>query len=230
MTKNPFFRNITWLAALSFLSLICVIIKYYFCENPSDLIDILNNLILSIFSSSVLLLLNETIQYFFDQKLYGFLNGQYERTIITNVIENNLVLKNKNREEEITTSEERKKLQSHGLRAIEGSRYLELEDYKKLGKDWKIELKYLHNGIYEGEGEYNKYWKNSGESTKVKFTLTLDKNNILIGNGSYKYLEVDDYGIYHFQVNADDKSEILVTYKNTIPNGLAEGYEKWKKL
>ena len=229
--KNPFHRNIIWLTALCIISISFLLFS---CENNScnsglHLSPKVENIIIGVFSSSLLLLLVEIIQWFSDKKIYGYLKGEYLRTIITDVIANNDIVTNKKREEELN-EEERKRFEERGLRPIPGSRYVEILPYREIGKDWRIKLKYLHNGIYDGTADYHKYWLGNGELTKVKFTLTLNKSNVTTGSGNYKYVDRDDFGIYSFQINENQKDEILVTYKNTIPSGLAEGYEKWKRI
>ena len=186
------------------------------------------NIIIGLISSAFLLLLNEFFQYRSDRKLFGHLEGEYSRTIITDVIANSDIVKTEKREEDLT-DDQRQAFLKRNLQPIKGSRYVEILGYRDIGKDWKIKLRYLHHGIYEGTAEYHKYWGTYGEKTEVKFNLTLNQSNLTTGAGNYKYVEKDDYGIYSFQINEDDKSEILVTYKNTIPSGLAEGYEKWKR-
>jgi hypothetical protein len=186
------------------------------------------NIIIGILSSVFLLLLNEIIQLYSDRKIYGYLEGEYIRTIITDSIENSRIAPGKVREDELT-EEEKKKFADRGLIPMPGSRYVEVHYYREMGKNWRIRLRYLHHGMYEGVADYHKWWANNSELTKVKFTLTLNQSNLTTGSGNYKYVEDDDYGIYSFQINEDDKSEILVTYENTIPSGLAKGYEKWKR-
>jgi hypothetical protein len=126
--------------------------------------------------------------------------------------------------------EQVKKFKERNLIPIPGSRYVEILGYRDIGKNWEIELKYLYHGIYKGKAQYHKYWGNYGDSTIVNFTLILNIPNLTTGSGNYKYLEIEDYGIYEFQVNESNKTEILIEYKNTIPSGLSEGYEKWQRI
>lgn len=189
----------------------------------------MENIFIGLFSSTTLLLLLEIFNYFSDKELYSYLEGLYFRTIITDVIANSDIVKSEKRTEELSVDQKQQFIE-RGLWPIPGSRYVEIFPYREIGKDWKINLKYLHHGIYQGTAEYHKYWESNNEKTLVKFTLTLNQSNLTTGSGNYKYLERDDYGVYQFQLNEDDKDEILVSYKNTIPSGLAEGYEKWRRV
>lgn len=229
--KNPYYINFAWLSAIAMMSGLLLFFSYNsnISCNCVHLSTIWEKIIIGLFYSSILLLLNELVQFISDQVNYGYLKGEYVRTIIADVIEKSDIVKNKKRAEELD-EEEIKQFEKRGLRPIPGSRYVEIFPYKEIGKDWRIKLKYLHHGTYEGIADYHRYWQGTGEVTKVKFTLTLNKSNLTTGSGNYKYIEQDDYGIYSFQVNANDKDEILVIYKNTIPSGLAEGYEKWKRI
>jgi hypothetical protein len=230
--RNPFKRNITLL--ISIIILCCLILSVGCSCNESCCSNIhlsgtVSNLLVGLISSTILLLLVELFQFLQDRK-YGYLKGIYSRTVIAHLIENTDFVTCEKREEELT-EEQKQKFEERNLSPIKGSRYVEINDYKSLGKDLIIELKYLYHGIYEGKAEYFKYWEQPfDQKTLVKFTLTLNISNLSTGAGSYKYVEYDDYGIYSFQINDNDKSEILVTFKNTIPNGLSEGYEKWKRL
>ena len=230
--RNPYYTNFVWLSVLVIITSLILFFPYGLCNCCEQLPTISVNILIGLFSSSILLLLNEFIQFISDKIKYGYLKGKYSRTIIAEDIETSDIVKNKNkkRAEDFKEEEEMKELKEKRRSPIPHSRYLELLGYREIGKDWRIKLKYLHHGIYEGIADYNKYWGNYGDVAKVKFTLTLNKSNTTTGSGNYKYIEQDDYGIYSFQVNANDKDEILVTYKNTIPSGLAEGYEKWRRI
>ena len=97
-----------------------------------------------------------------------------------------------------------------------------------------IKLKYLFHGIYSGTVEYYDHKKNNSKESHIekntaKFTFNLNLGNKMIGTGSYKYIQTDDYGKYEFQVDEDDNNRIVVSYENTIPSGLANGYEIWEK-
>ncbi len=229
--KNSYIRNIGLLLIFTIASstiLLCSCGCNESCCCKLHLSLTIENIIIGLFSSSLLLLLMEIFQLVSDKHLYGYLEGKYIRTIITNVITNSDIVTTEKREEDLNDFQ-KKKFIDRNLIPIPGSRYVEILDYRNIGKDWKIDLKYFHHGIYEGTAEYHKYWENDGNKTIVKFTLTLNQFNLTTGSGSYKYVEKDDYGIYTFQVNENDKDEILVTYKNAIPSGLSEGYEKWKR-
>jgi len=230
--KNPYKRNIALLILIIlFTSLILLIVCpcNESCCCSIHLSETVSNIIIGLISSSILLLIVELFQFLLDRKL-GYLQGVYSRTIIANLIENTDFVNEEKREEELTQVQ-RKKFNERNLSPLPGSRYVEISDYRSLGKDLIIKLKYLHHGIYEGTAEYFKYWEQPfSQKTLVKFTLTLNTSNLSTGAGTYKYVEFDDYGIYSFQINDNDKSEILVIFKNTIPNGLSEGYEKWKLI
>lgn len=228
--KNPFIKNIALMLTVILISSLVLLLS---CDcNEScccnfHLSSTWKNIIIGLISSALLLLLSEIFRLRSDRKL-GYLAGEYSRTIITDVIANSDIVTTEKREEDLN-DDQRKLFSERNLIPIKGSRYVEVGGYQAIGKDWRIKLKYLYNGIYDGTAEYHKYWGTYGDKTVVKFTLTLNQSNLTTGGGNYKYIEKDDYGIYSFQVNEDDKTEILVTYKNTIPSGLAEGYEKWKR-
>lgn len=117
-----------------------------------------------------------------DRITYGYLEGKYVRTIITDVIENSDIVTNKKRTEELNENEI-SQFKAIGLIPIPGSRYAEIFPYRELGKDWKISLTYLHHGTYEGVADYHRYWEApQGGVTKVKFTLTVNKSNITTGS------------------------------------------------
>lgn len=231
--KNPFLRNIFWLSLVLIITGVLILFscECKCCNCITHFSSNTLNVIIGLFSSALLLLLLETISYYTDKSIYDFLEGEYKRTIITDVIENSHLSKGVIREENLT-DDQRKEFEKIGQRPIKGSKYVELIGYREIGKDWRIKLTYLHHGIYEGVAEYNNSWDKDkyGQSTEVKFTLTLNPSNITTGAGNYKYVECEDYGLYSFQVNESDKNEIVVTYQNTIPSGLAAGYEKWKRV
>lgn len=228
--NNPFYRNFIWLGALTGITGILLLLSctYECCEYFANIFSLAQNITIGIFSSSLLLLLNELVSFISDRNKYGFLEGTYSRKIIADVLELQSNINCKRTDE--LKPEEIKSLREKDLEPIPDSKYVELLGYRKIGIEWRIHMKYLHNGTYEGEADYHAYWKTYGTKTTVKFTMTLNPSNITTGAGNYKYLEKDDYGIYSFQVNAEDKNEILVTYHNTIPSGLAQGYEKWQRI
>lgn len=226
--RNPYKRNILLQLTLIGISTLGLNYSFKYLIKDDHLYSIIENIIIGLFSSAVLLFLIEILQMISDKRRYGYLEGIYKRTIITDVIANSDIVKGEKRTEELS-DEQKKRFEAIGLIPIPGSRYVEVKRYHEIGKNWQINLKYLYHGIYEGIAEYHKYWENNGNSTMVKFTMTLNPSNLTAGNGNYKYIERDDYGEYKFQVNENDDTEILVEYKNVIPNGLSEGYEKWKR-
>jgi hypothetical protein len=231
--KNPFKRNILLLAFLIIIWTFALTIKCNCnesCCSSFHFSTTIENILIGLLSSSILLLLMELFQMLSDKWLYGYLEGQYERTIITQVLGNNDIAKGGTRTENLSDSQKKEFHEIGGLRPIPGSRYAEIISYSEIGKNWRIKLRYNYHGIYLGTAEYHNYNGQYGDSTIVKFNLALNLSNPTTGSGNYKYREIDDYGTYSFQVNADDKTEILVEYKNTIPSGLAEGYEKWKRI
>lgn len=228
--NNPFYRNFIWLGILTaftgsilFLSYICECCEYF-----ANISSLTQNIIIGIFSSSLLLLMNELVNFISDRIKYGFLEGTYSRKIIADVLELQPNI-NKKRTDELNPNEI-ESLREKGYEPIPDSKYLELLGYRDIGKEWRIKLKYLNYGTYEGIADYHAYWKDYGTKATVKFTLTLNPSNITTGSGNYKYLDKEDYGIYSFQVNEENKNEILVIYHNTIPSGLAQGYEKWERI
>jgi hypothetical protein len=63
-------------------------------------------------------------------------------------------------------------------------------------------------------------------NTAVKLIFTAP----ITGSGNYKYEGKYDFGTYNFQIDPENENRILVFYQNTIPSGLAEGYEIWERV
>lgn len=229
--KNPYTRNILLQIGLTVITIIVLLLNCRcneICCSNLHLSSTWENIIIGLLSSLILLLLIEIFQMFSDKLLYGYLEGKYSRTIITDVIANSDIVNGEKRTEDLN-DEQVKEFKARNLNPIPGSRYVEILGYRDIGKDWVIELKYLYHGIYKGTAQYHKYWGNYGDPAIVNFTLILNIPNSTTGSGNYKYMEIEDYGTYEFQVNENNKTEILVEYKNTIPSGLSEGYEKWQR-
>ena len=74
-------------------------------------------------------------------------------------------------------------------------------------------------------------WKNNSfVKMKARITINLNPANIMTGSGSYKYSNLDDFGKYEIHVDDDNNHRIIVNYKNTLPSGLAQGYEIWERM
>lgn len=184
------------------------------------------NILLGILSSAILLLLTEFIYYLVDRKKYGFLKTKYNKQVITQV--------NERRERSNNIPDRDSQEMQNGIKFINDSIYHELKYYSCDTIQYLTELKYHYHGIYTGTVEYLDYkesdWRN-GKIIKIKAIITLNLNlaNKMTGSGSYKYFNRDDFGKFEFQVDEQNSDRVLVSYINTIPSGLAEGYEIWAK-
>ncbi|MBS1773866.1 MAG: hypothetical protein JST82_13485 [Bacteroidetes bacterium] len=199
--RNPFYS--TFLGC--FIISICLGLPYFIPCSKQFLSSHsrLDGLLLGVLSSVFLLLFIEIINWYRDKRLYGFIKGKYKRISIYQTNEND-------------------------ARGNNDTIYSELEYYKSI--DWDIHLKYHYNGIYTGTAEYYNHSSSDNKKTLVSITLNLNTANRMIGEGSYKYISKNDFGIYSFHVDNDNHNRIILTYKNTIPSGLARGYEIWEKV
>lgn len=222
--RNPYIFNITWLSAIA---IIIAIILYGPCLNSNLCFPFppaLENILLGIISSAILLVLTEIINLIVDRTKYGFLKRDYLKQTITQV--------NEGRERSNNIQDKNRLETENGVRYINDSIYHELSYYSFDKIQYLTKLKYHYHGIYIGTVEYldhiNSDWRN-GKVVKTKALITLNLNlaNKMTGTGSYKYLNRDDFGKFEFQVDEQNTNRIIVNYINTIPSGLAEGYEVW---
>lgn len=235
--KNPFTLNFLWLSIIIIIFGIvlfcsCPCGYYCFTFNPR-----FENILLGILSSAILLLFIEVINFIVDKSKYGFLEGQYKRTLITQ--KNDGGLRSSDIPKEINEKEKRKEAREQKekdelIKFIEDSCYHELSYYKCDQVEYLVELKYHYHGIYTGFVEYFDHkkgdWKNNKmKKIKTKITLNLNTANKMTGTGSYKYFFRDDFGRYEFQIDEQNPKRIIVNYWNTLPSGLAEGYEIWER-
>lgn len=235
--KNPFITNFLWLSFVIILfsiPLLCSTPCGHYCFSFKPRTE---NIFLGILSSAILLLFIEIINFIYDRKKYGFLSKNYKRVLITQ--KNNGDLRSSDILKEIIEEDKRKKAREKKekdecIRFINDSCYHELLYYNCNQVDYLIQLDYHYHGIYTGFVEYFDHekgnWKeNKMEKIKAKVTLNLNTANKMTGSGSYKYLNCDDFGRYEFQIDEQNPNRIIVSYCNTIPSGLAEGYEVWEK-
>lgn len=238
MIKNPYYFNFFWLTVV-------IIILWCFLFGPclsTSLCFHINsrweNILLGILSSAFLLLFIEILNYKADKLKYGFLNGRYKKILITQKNDGGLRSSDIPKEEldPITrkTLREQKEI-NENIKFQEDSCYHELLYYKCETETYLTELNYKYNGIYTGMVEYFNHsigdWQQNN-MTKISATITLNLNlaNKMTGVGSYKYYDRDDFGKFEFQVDEQNKKRIIVSYVNTIPSGLSEGYEIWQKV
>lgn len=224
--KNPFWFNIGW---LSIVAIVLGGIMLGPCLSPGYCFTISSrteNILLGILSSAILLVFIEIINLVVDRRKYGFLGNFYKKKMITQVNEGRVRgsgIPNRSQQE-----------QNNGVKFDDDSIYHKLEYYRCDTESYLTELKYHYHGIYTGTVEYLDHltsdWRN-GKINKIKSMVTLNLNlaNRMTGSGSYKYLDRDDIGKFEFQVDEQDKNRIIVYYVNTIPSGLAEGYEIWER-
>ena len=187
-----------------------------------------------------MLLLIESILFINDLLKFGFVEGLYYRKAIYQV--NDKGLRGTQIPDNISDDNERRKkrqdlVENKGEKYSDDSIYHEMVYYKCTDTKYAIRLNYEFHGIYSGTAEYFFHDSYSGrwqdrviKKTKAFITLNLNSANRMTGTGSYKYDSVDDYGKFEFHINEQNKKELIVYYKNTIPSGLAEGYEIWEKV
>lgn len=227
--KNPYYFNFMWLSLIiiilgAILLLSCCCGDYCFLFKPRT-----ENILIGIFSSAILLLLVEIIQFSIDQTKYSFLKGTYFRESIAGINEGGV------RSSDIIKDEREKREKGANIRFINDSCYHELLYYECDKVKYFIKLNYLFHGIYSGTVEYYDHINSKPKEGVIKkttanFTFNLNLANKMIGTGSYKYVQKDDYGKYEFQIDEENKNRIIVSYENTIPSGLSKGYEIWKKI
>ncbi|MBU3715284.1 MAG: hypothetical protein FGM46_10130 [Ferruginibacter sp.] len=197
------------------------------------------NILLGILSSAIFLLFIEIINYVIDKKKYGFIEGVFYRKAIYQVNDNRL------RGFEIPTDiadNEQKRKKRMELSKDKGERYSDDSIYHELVYQrcaeikYSIRLNYKFQGMYSGTAEYFLHdtytgrWqdRNIGK-TKAAITLNMNLANKNTGEGSYKYVNKEDFGKYEFQIDDENPNRIIVYYRNTLPSGLSEGYEIWEK-
>ena len=102
--------------------------------------------------------------------------------------------------------------------------------YKSLNERYKavntnIVIQYKGDRQYVFEADY--------EEGRKKGVIFVDEQNLKIATGHYQYISkkpgyiLPDIGDYRFQVDELDNKKIFVFFSNSIPSGLAEGYEVW---
>jgi len=160
-----------------------------------------DNLLVGTVSSSLVVAILEIVDIIRDRSQYRFLVGKYQRTRICNKLDKNL---------------------GDGIYDDITQRYNE----KKVKLD--LELSYFGDGKYKGTAGY--------EEGVAAVTFILDPVNPHTGIGSYQYLSkygtypMPDHGTYRIQVDSQDRSRIYVYFQNSIPTGVAAGYEIWEKI
>lgn len=158
------------------------------------------SILLGIASSALVVFVIETVASTMDYFRLANLSRTYYRIKITNTLDNR---------------------HPNGIYEDMTQRYIDK------GVETKISLTYMGDGEYVGIAFY--------EQGKVAITICLDKTNPNTGTGTYQYLEkkpgfeMPDLGTYVIQVDNKSTDEVFVYYSNIVPNGLARGYEIWKK-
>lgn len=221
--RNPYYFNFSWLSAIIILLALFILDPCNCFSFQSTIQARIENIFIGIFSSEILLLLIEFINFFIDKRKYGFLKSRYFKERITQVN------KNRTRFEQVQnrTQEE----SENTIKFINGSIYHDLTYYSLESIKYFTDLKYHYHGIYTGTVEY--YDKRDEVSgliikTKAQITLTLNPANKMTGTGNFKYIDKDDFGKFEFLID-ENTDRIIVSYVNIIPSGLSEGYEIWAK-
>ena len=207
--KNPFIINSLWLGIIVMLCSVILIGECQCCHNYNETF---RNVIIGVLSSALLLLLVEVILFIRDFLKFSFLAGKYKRLEIYQINENRIRW----------TKDESIEINGKQFEYKKDSCYHRLAFYDELSNRKKIKLEYLFNGKYSGTVEYD-------EGT-TKISITLDSTNEMQGKGTYQYTNRRDLGTYEVQIDKINTKRIYLYYKNTIPSGLAEGYEIWEKI
>jgi hypothetical protein len=224
--KNPYFTNFIWLSVIISVLAVILLCNCYCCGKYCfEFLPRTENILLGVFSSAILLLFIEFINYVIDKKKYGFIEGVYYRKAIYQVNKDRL------RGSEITAGKIDK-----GEKYSDDSVYHELIYQRCADIKYSIRLSYKFQGMYTGTAEYflhdsyeGRWQDRSIAKTKAAITLNINLGNKMTGVGSYKYINTDDFGKYEFQIDDQNSNRIIAYYKNTIPSGLSEGYEIWEK-
>ena len=238
--KNPYFTNFIWLSVIITVLAAILLCNCYCCGKYCfEFLPRTENILLGVFSSAILLLFIEFINYVIDKKKYGFIEGVYYRKAIYQVnkdrLRGSVILG------DITDKEQRRQkridiIEKKGERYSLDTIYHELIYQKCADIKYSISLSYKFQGMYSGTAEYFLHDSDDGRwqdrsiaKTKAAITLNINLGNIMTGVGSYKYINTDDFGKYEFQIDDQNTNRIIVYYKNTLPSGLSEGYEIWEK-
>lgn len=225
--KNPYYINFIWLGVIilllsGLLFCSCCCSQYYFEFKPRT-----ENILLGLLSSAYLLMFVEIINWIIDKNKFGFLNGKYKKTLITQVNQDGL------RSNAIQDANDRELKEK--VKYISDTCYHRLDYYECNKVEYRTILEYQYHGIYKGYVEYfdhkNGDWKNNSfVKVRAKITISLNLANKMTGTGSYKYSNQDDFGKYEIYVDDENNSRIIVNYENTLPSGLAKGYEIWERI
>ena len=176
------------------MAVVAFLMAKYLCDNDWK------SILIGIASSSLVVLVIETVASVKDYFRLATLSRTYKRIKITNTLD---------------------KRHSSGIYEDMTQRYIDK------GVEPKITLTYKGDGEYVGEAFY--------EEGKVALTICLDKTNPKKGTGTYQYLEkkpgyeMPDLGTYTIQVDNKNTDKVFIYYSNIVPNGLARGYEIWRK-
>lgn len=238
--KNPYYINFIWLSIIiTVLGAILLCSCRYCGQYCFEFMPRTENILLGVLSSAILLLFIELINYVIDKKKYGFIEGVYYRKAIYQVNDNRL--RGSEIPKDITGNEQKRQkrmefAEAKGERYSDDSIYHELIYQKCAEIKYSIRLNYNFQGMYSGTAEYFRHdsyegrWQDRNISkTKVAITLNINLANKKTGEGSYKYLNQDDFGKYEFQIDDENPNLLIVYYRNTLPNGLSEGYEIWER-
>jgi len=215
--KNPFIYNIRWLSVLSALALLFLFLPY-----PDSLInDLWKHIIAGVFYSALVLLINEFVQLFRDKIELGILKGKYVRKELFQVLDGG-------KSAEQLTQTERDKIVSANQQIVEGTRYSKFLNTKDV--ECEIELNYLFKGAYFGTAKYHNDLEHVDANVQTDVFITIHLNDDLnTGSGTYQYKNFKVYGTYLLHISPLEPNKIIISFKNIIPSGIAEGYEIWEK-
>lgn len=235
--KNPYKTNFLIFGFIAIGTLIYLISAAKYHSSVFGWSDyamaIFNDIIIGIFTTSLLLLGIEWMHYTRDKRRLGYLEGTYRKILITGVNDE------RKRTEDILLETREKTSKGSNIKYINGSIYHELCYYEIDKNEYLTTLFYEYNGKYTGTVEYIdhdfKYDKDKGHAQmdikpKCKAAFSLIFNPPNTGSGNYKYEGKYDFGTYNFQIDPENENKVLVFHQNTIPSGLAEGYEIWERV
>ncbi len=184
---------------ISLIALITIITVILALNTSSKLSDLTVNILIGIYTSSIVVLILEIITFLKNSNRYGFLNKKYKRIKIYNKLSDK---KNDTIYEEITSRYHENninsliKIKHHGDGRFSGSAYYE-----------------------EGKVKFDVFLDSTNPSFGLGTYQYIEK---------YKNKDMPDLGKLELVRDKVDDDKIYIYFKNIAPSGLAESYEIWE--
>lgn len=179
---------------LTILTLVTFGIATTLCDNDWK------SILIGIASSSLVVLVIETVASVKDYYRLANLSRSYKRVKITNTLDNR---------------------HPNGIYEDLTQRYIDK------GVSSEITMVYKGEGEYEGEAFYEEgKVKFTICLDKTNPKIGVGAYQFLEKSNGY---EIPDLGTYTIQVDTKNTDKIYIYFSNIIPNGLAKGYEIWTK-